>query len=68
MRMLASASLVVMAAIVKPSFSMAFLPALGVLALLHWRRTDWLWLGVSFVLPAAAVLVAVRRDLHAEHR
>ena len=55
-RMLASAALVVMAGIVKPSFSMAFLPALGVLAVLHWRRTDWLWLGVSFVLPAAAVL------------
>ena len=54
--MLASATLVVMAGIVKPSFSMAFLPALGVLAVLHWRRTDWLWLGVSFVLPAAAVL------------
>ncbi len=56
MRMLASAALVVMAGIVKPSFSMAFLPALGVLAVLHWRRTDWLWLGVSFVLPSAAVM------------
>ena len=56
MRMLASAALVVMAGIVKPSFSMAFLPALGVLAVLHWRRTDWLWLAVSFVLPAAAVM------------
>ena len=55
-RMLTSATLVVMSGIVKPSFSMAFLPALGALAVLHWRRTDWLWLGVSFVLPAVAVL------------
>ena len=55
-RMLTAATLVVMSGIVKPSFSMAFLPALCALAVLHWRRTDWLWLGVSFVLPAAAVL------------
>ena len=55
-RMLTSAVLVVMSALVKPNFIMAFLPALGVLAVLHWRRTDWRWLGLGFVLPAVAVL------------
>ena len=53
---LTSAALVVMSALVKPNFIMAFLPALGVLAVLHWRRTDWLWLGLGFALPAVAVL------------
>ena len=55
-RILTSAALVVMSALVKPNFIMAFLPALGVLAVLHWRRTDWRWLGLGFVLPAVAVL------------
>ena len=53
---LTSAALVVMSALVKPNFIMAFLPALGVLAVLHWRRTDWIWLGLGFALPAVAVL------------
>ena len=55
-RMLASAALVVTSVLVKPNFIMAFLPALGVLALLNWRRADWLWLGLGFALPAVAVL------------
>ena len=55
-RMLASAALVVTSVLVKPNFIMAFLPALGILAVLHWRRADWLWLGLGFVLPAVAVL------------
>ncbi len=55
-RMLVSAALVVMSVLVKPSFIMAFLPALGVLAVLHWRHADWRWLGVSFGLPAILVL------------
>ena len=55
-RMLASAALVVMSVLVKPNFIMAFLPALSVLAVLNWRRTDWYWLGISFALPALAVL------------
>ena len=55
--MLASAVLVVMSVLVKPNFIMAFLPALGVLAVLNWRRTDWRWLGLSFAAPAVAVLV-----------
>ena len=55
-RMLTSAALVVMSTLVKPNFIMAFLPALGVLAVLHWRRTDWYWLGLGFALPAVAVL------------
>ena len=54
--MLASAALVVMSALVKPNFVMAFLPGLGVLAVLHWRRTDWYWLGIGFAMPAIAVL------------
>ena len=54
--MLASAALVVMSVLVKPNFIMAFLPALCVLAVLHWRRADWLWLGLGIVLPAVAVL------------
>ena len=56
-RMLASAALVVMSALVKPNFIMAFLPALGALALLHWRHTDWHWFRISFGLPTIAVLV-----------
>ena len=55
-RMLASAVLVVTSVLVKPNFIMAFLPALSVLAVLHWRYTDWRWLGISFGLPAIAVL------------
>ena len=55
-RMLASAALVVMSALVKPNFIMAFLPALSALAVLHWRHTDWYWLGISFALPTIAVL------------
>ena len=55
--MLASAALVVMSVLVKPNFIMAFLPALGVLAVLNWRRTDWRWLSLSFAAPAVAVLV-----------
>ena len=55
-RMLASAALVVVSVLVKPSFIIAFLPGLCVLAVLNWRHADWLWLGISFVLPAVAVL------------
>ena len=55
-RILTSTALVVMSVLVKPNFIMAFLPALSVLAVLHWRRTDWRWLGLGFVLPAVAVL------------
>ena len=55
-RMLASAALVVMSIVVKPNFIMAFLPAMGVLAVLNWRRADWFWLGLGFALPAVAVL------------
>ena len=55
-RMLASAALVVMSVLVKPNFIMAFLPALSVLAVLNWRRTDWYWLGISFAMPTVAVL------------
>ena len=55
-RMLKSAAIVVVSVLVKPNFILAFLPALGALAVLHWRRTDWLWLVISFALPAVAVL------------
>ena len=55
-RVLASAALVVMSALVKPNFIMAFLPALGGLAVLHWRHTDWYWLGLGFAAPTIAVL------------
>ena len=55
-RMLTSAALVVMSCLVKPNFIMAFLPALGALAVLNWRHTDWRWLGLSFVIPTVAVL------------
>ena len=55
-RMLTSAALVVMSALVKPNFIMAFLPALGALAVLHWRRADWRWLGLGFAIPTVAVL------------
>ena len=55
-RLLTSAGLVVMSALVKPNFLMAFLPALSVLAVLHGRRSDWHWLGLGFALPAVAVL------------
>ena len=54
--MLASAALVVLSVLVKPNFIMAFLPALSALAVLHWRRTDWRWFGLSFAVPAVAVL------------
>ena len=55
-RMLTSAALVVASVLVKPNFMMAFLPALSVLAVLHWRHTDWRWLGLGFATPAVAVL------------
>ena len=55
-RILTSAALVVTSVLVKPNFIMAFLPALGALAVLHWRRTDWRWFGLSFAIPAVAVL------------
>ena len=41
-RILASAALVVMSGLVKPNFIMAFLPALGALAVINGRHTDWL--------------------------
>ena len=65
-RMLTSAALVVMSALVKPNFIMAFLPALGVLAVLHGRRSDWHWLGLGFALPAVAVLAWQYYALNAE--
>ena len=65
-RMLTSAALVVMSALVKPNFIMAFLPALGVLAVLHGRRSDWQWLGLGFALPAVAVLAWQYYALNAE--
>ena len=55
-RILTSAALVVTSVLVKPNFIMAFLPALSALAVLHWRRTDWRWFGLSFAVPAVAVL------------
>ena len=55
-RILTSASLVVTSVLVKPNFIMAFLPALSALAVLHGRRTDWRWFGLSFAVPAVAVL------------
>ena len=55
-RMLTSAALVVISCLVKPNFIIAFLPALGALAVLNWRHTDWRWLGLSFVIPTVAVL------------
>ena len=55
-RMLTSAALVVASVLVKPNFMMAFLPALSVLAVLHWRHTDWRWLGLGFATPTVAVL------------
>ena len=55
-RLLTSAALVVMSCLVKPNFIMAFLPALGALAVLNWRHSDWRWLGLSFALPTVAVL------------
>ena len=55
-RILISAALVVTSVLVKPNFIMAFLPALSALAVLHWRRTDWRWFGLSFAIPAVAVL------------
>ena len=45
---------------------MAFLPALGVLAVLYGRRTDWHWLGLGFALPAVAVLAWQYYALNAE--
>ena len=54
--MLASATLVGTSILVKPNFIMAFLPAMIALAALHWRQTDWRWLGFGFVLPAIATL------------
>ena len=65
-RMLTSAALVVMSALVKPNFIMAFLPALGVLAVLHGRRSDLHWLGLGFALPAVAVLAWQYYALNAE--
>ena len=65
-RVLASAVLVVMSALVKPNFIMAFLPALSALAVLNWRHTDWYWLGISFAVPTVAVLAWQYYALNAE--
>ena len=65
-RMLTAAALVAMSALVKPNFIMAFLPALGALAVLNWRHTDWYLLGISFAVPAVAVLAWQYYALNAE--
>lgn len=52
----ASIALVVASGLVKPSFLMAFLPAVGLLALAYWRTARWrlVWLGLA--LPAVVLL------------
>lgn len=54
-----SAVVIVVSALIKPSYALVILPALGVLALARWLRKEpvdwWMVLG-GFALPACAVL------------
>lgn len=50
--------LVLASALVKPSFLMAFLPAVGLLALARFRRANWRLLIAGLAVPAVAILAA----------
>jgi len=52
------AGLVLVSGIVKPSFLMAFLPAVGAIAVFNWKRADWRLLIVGLGIPTAALLAA----------
>jgi hypothetical protein len=57
-RIAASAALVLVSGLIKPSFLMAFLPAAGALALVQWRRARWSLLIAGMAVPASLLLVA----------
>ncbi|HEV8393941.1 MAG TPA: hypothetical protein VGQ37_06685 [Vicinamibacterales bacterium] len=50
--------LVTMAGLVKPSFLMAFLPAVFAAALVEWRRARWAAIVAAMVVPTVLLLVA----------
>jgi hypothetical protein len=54
--LLGSAALVLLSVAIKPSFLMAFLPALAVAAVVRWRRADWRFVVAGFALPAVLFL------------
>lgn len=53
---LGGALLVLLSVAIKPSFLMAFLPAIAVAAIVRWRRADWRLVVIGYVLPAALFL------------
>jgi hypothetical protein len=50
------AALVLVAGLIKPSFLMAFLPAVGLLAVVNWKRADWKLLLFGLGIPTALLL------------
>lgn len=57
-RVFAAATLVVTSILIKPSFVLAFLPALGLIALTRVRLVSWRMLILGVGLPAAMLLMA----------
>lgn len=55
-RIAAAAALVVGSGLTKPSFLMAFLPAVGLAALVNARRADWRLLIAGLAVPAVVLL------------
>ncbi len=53
---LGCAAAVFLSVVIKPSFLMAFLPALGLAALVRWRQADWRTVLAGFALPAVLFL------------
>jgi hypothetical protein len=55
----ASASLIILSALIKPNYAICVLPALGIIALLRYykkRPVDWRLLSLGFILPAGLIL------------
>lgn len=52
------AALVLVSGLIKPSFLMAFLPAVGLLAVVNWKQADWKLLILGLAIPTACLLAA----------
>ncbi len=50
------AALVLVSGLIKPSFLMAFLPAVGLIAIVNWKRADWKLLALGLGIPTTLLL------------